>query len=303
MAGNQSVLEQLLQAALSGGGLREVQEAGGARRSAPGGAGDLGDVLGSLLGGGQMTAGSGVTPGRSAPGGAGGLGDILGSLLGGSATAGGDDGGADSYRGAPGSQPTRADPSAGSRQQQAEMPQGAGMNDLIRYGGMAVIGVLAYQALKRYQGQQGSGQEQAPGQKGRTAAMVPPPDSGFHPAQAPGGADALSEVLVKAMVGATQADGVIDQDELRRLAGRLDQLGVDSADRQALVEQLRTPVDPREIVNAATTPELGLQIYAASALAVAVDTPAERSYLDGLARALQIEPGLKAQVEQTLRRG
>ena len=68
-------------------------------------------------------------------------------------------------------------------------------------------------------------------------------------------------------------------------------------------QQLTTPVDPREIVNAATSPEVGLQIYAASVLAVAVDTPAERSYLDGLAKALGIEPGLKEQVEQTLRRG
>ena len=176
------------------------------------------------------------------------------------------------------------------------------MNDLIRYGGMAVIGALAYQAYKRYQGQQGSDQE-LPGQKPAEAAMVPPPDSGFHPGQARGGADALSGVLVKAMVGATQADGMIDEDEQRRLVGRLDQLGVSSTDRRALVQQLTTPVDPREIVNAATSPEVGLQIYAASVLAVAVDTPAERNYLDGLAKALGIEPGLKEQVEQTLRRG
>ena len=33
-----------------------------------------------------MTAGSGATPSRAAPGGAGGLGDILGSILGGSAS-------------------------------------------------------------------------------------------------------------------------------------------------------------------------------------------------------------------------
>ena len=177
------------------------------------------------------------------------------------------------------------------------------MNDLVRYGGMAVIGVLAYQAYKRYQAQQaaGSGQK-APG-TGATAALAPPPDSGFHPAQARGGADALSGIFAKAMVAAAQADGVIDEDEQRRLAGRLEQLGMSSADRRALAEQLTTPVDLREIVNAATSPELGLQIYAASVLAMAVDTPAERSYLDGLASALSIDPGLKAQVEQTLRRG
>ena len=173
------------------------------------------------------------------------------------------------------------------------------MGDLVRYGGMAVIGALAYQALKRYQAQQAAGS----GQTDATTPLVPPPDSGFHPAQARGGPDALSGVFVKAMVAATQADGVIDEDEQRRLAGRLDQLGMSAADRRALAEQLTTPVDPREIVNAATSPEVGLQIYAASVLAMAVDTPAERSYLDGLANALSIDPGLKAQVEQTLGRG
>ena len=236
MATNQSVLEQLLQTALSGGGLRDGQGTGGRDQSASGGPGNLGDILGSLLGGGQMTAGSGATPSRAAPGGAGGLGDILGSILGGSETVGGDAGGVEPSRGASGSQRTPADPrsSAGSLQQQAEMPQGSGMNDLIRYGGMAVIGALAYQAYKRYQGQQGSDQE-LPGQKPAEAAMVPPPDSGFHPGQARGGADALSGVLVKAMVGATQADGMIDEDEQRRLVGRLDQLGVSSTDRRALV--------------------------------------------------------------------
>ena len=101
---------------------------------------------------------------------------------------------------------------------------------------------------------------------------------------------------------ATQADGVIDEDEQRRLGGAPRTARHESADRRALVEQLTTPVDPREIVNAATSPEVGLQIYAASVLAMAIDTPAERSYLDRLATALSIEPGFKAQVEQTLGR-
>ena len=51
MASNQSVLEQMLQAALSGGGLRDGQGTGGRAQSASGGPGNLGDILGSLLGG------------------------------------------------------------------------------------------------------------------------------------------------------------------------------------------------------------------------------------------------------------
>lgn len=286
MASNQSALEQMLEAALSGGGLREKAGGAGASQAAPG---NLGDILGSLLG--NAAAGSGGVTSRPGAGTSGGLGDILGSILGGAPAAAGDDAGGASER-----MPSAPRSSPGSNQAQTEMPQQAGMDSLARYGGLAVIGVLAYQALKRYQAQQ-----KAPG-TGAPAALAPPSDSGFHPGQAAGGADAFAGLLVKAMVAATQADGVIDEDEQRRLAGRLDQLGMSSADRRALAERLTTPVDPREIVNATTSPELGLQIYAASVLAVAVDTPAERSYLDELASALNIDPGLKAQVEQTLRR-
>ena len=296
MASNQSALEQMLQAALGGGGLRE-REGGGAgparaKQDAPG---NIGDILGSLLG---AAAGSGAATNRPGAGASGGLGEILGSLLGGAAS-GSDSGGTEPDRGARAGDRMPAEPKTGSssRQQQAEMAEGAGMNDLVRYGGMAVIGVLAYQALKRFQAQQGGGQKDA------SAALVPPPDSGFHPGQARGGPDALAGVLIKAMVAAAQADGVIDEDEQRRLAGRLDQLGMSSADRRALVEQLTTPVDPREIVTAANSPEVGLQIYAASVLATTVDTPAERNYLDALANALNIDPQLRAQIEQTLGRG
>ncbi len=284
MASNQSVLEQLLQAALQGGGLRSGQGTNTPSQPAPSGSGNLSDILGSLLGGSPAAGEGGATVGRSVPAGNGGLGDILGSLLGGAAAGNGV---------SSGSAPTR------SPQPQAQMPQKAGTNDLVRYGGMAVLGVLAYQTFKRYQAQQaGESGVKSPD----AAAVVPPADNGFHPAQAPGGADALSGVFVKAMVAATQADGVIDEDEQRNLAGRLDQLGISSADRRGLAEQLTTPVDLREILNAATSPEVALQIYMASVLAIAVDTPAERNYLDGLARALKIDPRLKAQVEQTLGR-
>lgn len=295
MASNQSVLEQMLEAALSGGGLRD-RAGGDPAPVAPGGAGNLGDILGSLLG--NAAAGSGAATSRPGTGTSGGLGDILGSILGGASGEAGD------YTGGAGERmPPAPQSSPGSRQAQAEMPQEAGTNNLARYGGMAVIGILAYQAFKRYQAQQGVVSGEKVSGKNAAAALAPPPDSGFNPGQARGGPDALAGLLVKAMVAATQADGVIDEDEQRRLAGRLDQLGMSSADRKLLAEQLTTPVDPREVVRAATSPELGLQAYAASVLAVAVDTPAERRYLDGLAGALGIDPGLKAQVEQTLRRG
>ena len=67
MASNQSVLEQMLQAALREAGSARDKEGEAAPSQRPA-AGNLGDILGSLLGGGQMTAGGGAT---AEPGGAG----------------------------------------------------------------------------------------------------------------------------------------------------------------------------------------------------------------------------------------
>lgn len=104
------------------------------------------------------------------------------------------------------------------------------------------------------------------------------------------------------MIAATQADGVIDEDEQRRLVGQLEKVGATQEDRQAVADQLRRRIDPRSLVAAAKTPEAGLELYAASAMAITIDSPAERQYLDGLAASLGIDPGLKAHVEQVVGR-
>ena len=105
------------------------------------------------------------------------------------------------------------------------------------------------------------------------------------------------------MIAATQADGVVDKAEQQQLLGQLDKLGVDAGERDNLARRLGTPVDAATLVKAATTPEIALQIYTASALAIGADTPRERQYLDNLAQSLQIEPGLKAKVEQAIGKG
>ena len=84
MANNQNMLEQILTAALSGGGVRGAAPGGG---MPSGGAGNLGDVLGGLLGG----LAQGGTTGAA---GAGGLGGLLGSLAQGGTMPGGQPGAA-----------------------------------------------------------------------------------------------------------------------------------------------------------------------------------------------------------------
>jgi len=57
-------------------------------------------------------------------------------------------------------------------------------------------------------------------------------------------------------------------------------------------------LDIDQVVAAATTPELAVEIYAASVLAIDPDDPAEQAYLAMLASRLKLEPGLRAAIER-----
>ena len=123
------LLEQLLRA---GQGSMAQQRGGGA--SAQGGLGDLGGLLGGLLGGGASNAGAGSM------GGLGGLGGLLGGLLG----AGSPMGGAPQSR------------------------SGGGTN----YAALASLGMMAFQAYQAWQRSQAAQQQQAPQTAMRTVDML-----------------------------------------------------------------------------------------------------------------------------------
>jgi uncharacterized membrane protein YebE (DUF533 family) len=327
MAGG-SLLEDMLEAAVRNGGLRSGgsrgqsgglgdilgqvlggQPGGGTSRTQPSGGG-LGDILGQVLTGGQGRPGSG------------GLGDILGTVLGGgqsgssggirpsgSATLGDRmrqqdirvEGGPRSSRDddipvTPRRNETTRAPQRETQPTPAPAPQTSGRGgieipeQLKRYGGIAILSILAWKVMQSYQKKTGAD------------AGVASTD-GFDPKNVPGGAEGLQNTLVDAMIAATQADGVVDKTEQQQLLGQLDKLGVDANARNDLAKRLGTPVDAASLVKSATTPEIALQIYTASALAISADTPQERQYLDNLAQSLKIEPGLKAQIEQTIGKG
>lgn len=302
-------LGDILGQVLGGGGQR-----GGAPSGLPGG---LGDILGQVLGGGQRggpEAPQGGPVGSPSPGPSGGLEDIFGQIFGGGPSGGSTQGGgvsggaggdlgdfASDALGRGGSNPTggypQPEPAAPSDYRQPQpspqpghQPSASGGSDLMKYGGLAIIGMLAWKALRKWQA----------GAGGRSAFSSGSPDAAFSPAAAPGGPEAFSGVLLSAMAAAAQADGQIDEEEVSRIGGGLERMGTASPQRDALIAILTTPVDPNEVVAAATTPEAALQIYAASALAIRPDNDAEHAYLDWLASSLGIDPGLKGQIDGEL---
>ena len=72
------------------------------------------------------------------------------------------------------------------------------------------------------------------------------------------------------------------------------------AERALVWAQLEEPVDLEAIVAAATTPERAAEIYTAALLAIEVDTPAERGWLDMLAARLDLPADLVVAIHREM---
>lgn len=96
-------------------------------------------------------------------------------------------------------------------------------------------------------------------------------------------------LLVRAMIAAANADHAIDIQERQRILERVTASGLE-AEEVAFVEgELANPLELRSLAEQATSPEVAEQVYAASVLAIEVDSEAERNYLQRLATALKLD--------------
>jgi len=105
-------------------------------------------------------------------------------------------------------------------------------------------------------------------------------------------------LLVKAMIAAAKADGEIDAAERAAILAHVDE---QDAEARAFVEaELQKPLDLYEITSRVRDEATAREVYAASFLAIEVDTPAERGFLDRLAARLGLEPAQAAEIETRL---
>ncbi|MGL4317196.1 MAG: tellurite resistance TerB family protein [Pseudomonas sp.] len=162
-------------------------------------------------------------------------------------------------------------------------------SQVITYGGLAALGVIAYKAYGNWQAsQQAGGATQAlPPQ---TVDRLPAPQAELH-----------SQAILKALVAAAKADGHVDERERQLLDEQLGKLTGDPQLAQWLQGELNKPLDPAEVARAASTPEMAAEMYIASVLMVDEEHFMERAYLEELARQLKLEPALKAELETQVR--
>jgi len=86
----------------------------------------------------------------------------------------------------------------------------------------------------------------------------------------------------QATVNAAKADGQIDEDEVRRIVGKLQEIGVDPGAQRYAMTELQKPMETEEWMAAAQgRPDLGAQMYGASLLGIEVDTRRRRSISSG----------------------
>ncbi|MGA9442081.1 MAG: tellurite resistance TerB family protein [Methyloceanibacter sp.] len=262
----------------------------GAGTSSGGTAGGLGDVLGGLLGG--QSGGAG--------GQAGGLGDILGSVLGGGQSSGGQSSGGQSAGG--------VSDILGSLGSMLGSPSGVGGMNKGQLGGlgalagallgggggatrgaiggsaMAILGTLALSALKNWQAQSGEAGENALGLTETEVKQISAPET--------------AELCLRGMIEAIKSDGQVSQAEIKRLTGKLSEGGITDEEKQFVQAAMSKPRDLVGLVKAIPNPEVGIQVYAASLMAISVDTPAEKAFLEGLAHGTGIAPDAVARLHQ-----
>lgn len=170
---------------------------------------------------------------------------------------------------------------------------------ILKLGGIAAVGALAYTAYQRYNRQQGATSTML-GDRGGPAKLTPaPPGTAFMPKENDYAAnEALGLTLVRAMIAAARSDGRLDAQESQAIFQRIESLGLDRESQSLLVTEMGRCVDMDAIVNSASSPEIAAEIYVASLLAIEVDTVAEKAYLAMLASRLQLPSGLVAELER-----
>jgi uncharacterized membrane protein YebE (DUF533 family) len=157
-------------------------------------------------------------------------------------------------------------------------------------GARALFGGLALAALR---------QQKAP-------VAAPPADEaslGLRPAQDAAEAERLDQtatLIVAAMINAAKADGRVDQEELQRIVGRLRAAGVEAEALDFVLSELRKPMDLEGLIRKVPGPQVAVQVYAASLLAIEVDTAAERQYLRRLAHGLRLDASVVRRVHACL---
>ena len=163
--------------------------------------------------------------------------------------------------------------------------------------GVGLLG-LAYAAYEHYK-------QPANSVANLSVGTPPPPPANLQstppppPNTAPGANNENALHLIRAMITAADADGLIDAQERESILARAREAGLDAESLQALEVEINAPMSMKQLV--VRTPEhLRDETYAAALIAITADTLEERNFLDQLATGLKLETQARQEIHQQL---
>ncbi len=109
-----------------------------------------------------------------------------------------------------------------------------------------------------------------------------------------------AQLVLKGMINIAKSDGQVSADEIQRIVGHVEAAGMGAEDQGWLTAELRAPLNLDAFVAEIPNQELAAEVYAASLLAVEVDTQQERDYLRQLAEKTGLHPLVVQHIHQSL---
>lgn len=156
-------------------------------------------------------------------------------------------------------------------------------------GALAMLASVAMKSLAA-----GSGSNQAAefaGQFSPDKAAVAAPQS----------SQTTAELVLRGMINIAKSDGEISREESQRIVGKLLETGqLDQDSQQWLAREMQKPLDLRGFAAEIPNSQAAAQVYAASLLAVEIDTVAEKQYLEQFAQLTGLSPQVVRQIHQAM---
>ncbi|WPL16266.1 Inner membrane protein YebE [Thiorhodovibrio winogradskyi] len=160
-------------------------------------------------------------------------------------------------------------------------------------GALAMIAGVAYKALMN--ANQGGG-AQAPFSGGNLPLGLLPPQT---PAEEQV-VEQKTQLIIKGMMNIAKSDGEISGGEIQRILGKAQESGLGSEEQAWMMAEMSKPLNLDAFVAEIPNQEVAAEIYAASLLAVEVDTDEEREYLRQFADKTELQPSVVQMIHQTL---
>ena len=158
-------------------------------------------------------------------------------------------------------------------------------SSLVKLGGLAVIGTLAYKSMKSRQ----AGSAATLG-----SDFEVPTENRFHPVSQ---TEDDTLLLLRTMIAAAAADGSIDETERLRIVKGMKEAGIDPQASSWLENEMASPAEIDELAEPVNDPDTAAQVYAAARIVIDPDTLQEGEFLHRLARALDLDEAIAEEID------